>query len=108
MMNVDDALRITIDEVVGQNLHVAGQHHEIGPVLGDERVNRVFSLLFVVFGDRDDRVGSLVKIGQALVVGMIGNDQRDVASQFAALLAVKKIDQAMVVLRDENDHSRPL
>ena len=30
MMDIDDALRIAVDEIVGENLHVAGKHHEVG------------------------------------------------------------------------------
>src|ERR1700686_2745199 len=29
VVNVDDALRIAVDEVVGENLHVTGENHEI-------------------------------------------------------------------------------
>jgi len=39
VVDVDDALRIAIDEIVGQNLHVAGEHHEVGLVLGDQTLD---------------------------------------------------------------------
>src|SRR6202021_1061362 len=107
MMNVDDALRIPTDEVVRKNLHVAGEHHELWSMLGNERVNFIFGLLLIVFGDGDHSVRNLVEVRNSLVVGMVGNDQRNIAGELPALLAVKKMDQAMVVLRDEDDHARP-
>src|SRR4029077_13459314 len=51
--------------------------------------------------------GNLVEVGNRLVVGVIGNNQRNVAGQFATLVAVEQIDQAVIVLRNENDHALP-
>ena len=39
VVNIDDPLRIAVDEVVRQNLHVAREHHEIRLVLVDQRLN---------------------------------------------------------------------
>ena len=32
VVNVDDPLRKLFDEVIGKNLHVTGQHHQVDPV----------------------------------------------------------------------------
>ncbi len=108
VVNVDDALRITVDEIVGKNLHVASEDHEIGFVCFDQRVDLLFCLLLVFFCDRDDVVRDFVEVGDGLVVGVVGNDQRDVAGEFAALMTVEKIDEAVIVLRDQDDHARAM
>src|SRR5579864_5767181 len=106
MVNVDDALRITAGKVVGENLHVAGEDQKIRFVLVEQLLDTRLGLVLVVFRDLNDSVRSLVEVGDGLIVGVVGDDQRNVASQFAAAMPVEKIDQAMVVFRDENDHAR--
>jgi hypothetical protein len=54
MVDVDDALGIAVDEIVGENLHVAGEDHEIGFVGLDQEVDFRFGLVLVVFCDGDD------------------------------------------------------
>src|SRR5436309_2628109 len=54
MVDIDDALRVTVYEVVRQDLHVPRQHHKIRLVLSDQRVNARFRLLLVVLRDGYD------------------------------------------------------
>ncbi|MCU1304241.1 MAG: dehydrogenase with different specificity [Candidatus Sulfotelmatobacter sp.] len=108
MVNIDNALRIAVDEVVGENLHVAGQHHKVGMVRVDQRMDLFFRLVLIFFRDRDDSVRNSVKVGDGLVVGVIRNDQRDFAGEFAALMTIEKIDQAVIVFRNQNDHARAM
>src|SRR5580700_545383 len=68
----------------------------------------VFGLTLIVFCDGDDSVGNFVEIGDGSVVGMIGDDQRDIAGEFAGPVTVEKIDEAVVVLRNQNDHARTM
>ena len=98
MVNVDDALGIAVDEVVRKNLHVAGEDEEISFVRLDQRMNVFLGLPLILFGDGDDRVGNLVEVGDGLVVGMVRDDQWNVAGEFAALVTVEEIDEAVVVL----------
>ncbi len=105
VMNIDDALRIAIDEIVRENLHVAGEDHEIRYVLINQRLDFFFGFFFVFFTDRNYCVRDFVKVCDGLVVGMIGNDQRNVADEFAAVMAIEKINEAVIVLRDENNHA---
>ncbi len=97
MMDVDDALRIAADEIVGKNLHVTGEHQEISLAVFDQRMDLFFGLSLIFFGDGNDTVRNLVKLGNGLVVGVVGNDQRDVAGEFAALVTVEKIDETVIV-----------
>src|SRR3954447_244080 len=108
MMNVDDALRIAADEIIRQDLHVAGEHHEIRLVLVDKSMKASLSLGLVLFAHRHDLVRNLVEIRNGLSVGMVGDDQWDLAREFAALLAIQKIDEAVIILRNENHHPRAL
>ena len=78
-MDVDDPLRIPVYEVVRQDLHIASEHHEIRLMFGDERVDLSLGRALSVFRDRNYRVWNLVKVSDRLVVGVIGNDQRNVA-----------------------------
>ena len=108
MMNVDDALRIVVHELIGENLHVAGQHYEIGGVIVDQCLNSLLRVALVFFGDRHDRVGNLVEIGERLIVRVIGDDQRNIAGEFAALMAVEQIHEAVIIFRNQNDHARSM
>src|SRR5580704_3539964 len=108
MVNIDDALRILIHELIGEDLHVAGQHNEIRVVLSEQRQDFFLSGKLVVLGDRHGGIGNLIEVGNRLIVLVIGNDQRNIAGQFAVLMAVKKIHQAVIVLGDENHHLLPM
>src|SRR5262252_6937662 len=93
VMNVDNALRVSVHEIVRQNLHVARQHHEIGLVLVNQALDLAFSRLLVIFRHRNDDVGNLVKIGDGLIVRMIRDDQRNFAGELTALMAIEQIYQ---------------
>ena len=108
MVNIDNALRIVVDEIVGENLHVAGEDHEIGVVLFDQRMDLFLGLPFILLCDRDDGVWDFVEVGDRLVVRVIGDDQRDVAGKFAALVSIQEIDEAVVIFRDQDDHARAM
>jgi len=71
-------------------------------VLADQDELLLFRFTLAVFCDWHDRVGNAVEVGDALVVRMIGNDERNIASQFAVLVTVEQILKAVVVLRDKD------
>jgi hypothetical protein len=66
----------------------------------------LFGFALVVFRDWHDEVGDVVEVGNALVVRMIGDDQGNLASEFAALVAVEQVLEAVVVLGDEDREPR--
>src|ERR1700732_1224290 len=98
MMDIDDPLQIAVHEMVRKNLHVAGQDYEVRSVLRDQGLDSFLGLVLIVFGDGDDCVRDFVEIGKRLIVGVVGDDQRNVAGQFTALVPIQKIDQTMVIL----------
>ena len=53
--------------------------------------------------DRDVEERRPVEIGPALGVGMVADDERDIASEFAALMPIEQIDQ-LFLATDEIDH----
>src|SRR5258708_39542438 len=74
----------------------------------DQRMDLFFRLVLIFFRDRDDSVRNSVKVGDGLVVGVIRNDQRNVAGKFPALMTVEQIDEAVVVLRNQDDYARTM
>ena len=91
-------------ELVGEHLHVAGEHGEVDLVFTDQSDLLLLGFALVLFGDGDHEKGNLVEVGSGLVVGVIGNDQRDFALQLADFMAVEQVDQAVVVLRNHDRH----
>jgi hypothetical protein len=71
-------------------------------VFADECDLLLFRSPLIFFRDRYDEVRDAVEVGDALVIGVVGNDQRDFAAKFATLVAVEQILQAMVILRNED------
>src|ERR1700693_5152115 len=49
---------------------------------------------------RASTMRNVIKVGNCLIVGMIGEDLRDQTGKFAALMTIKQIDQAVVVVRN--------
>src|SRR5271157_822848 len=106
VVNVDDAMGIALHKLDGKNLHVAGQNHEVGLVLVHQGLDSGLGLVLVFLRDRNECVKKFVEVSYRLMVGMIGNNQRNVARQLAALLAVEQIHQAVAELRNKNNHPR--
>jgi hypothetical protein len=106
MMNVDEIRGADGgDELVREHLHVARQDDETTAMIADKCDLLQFRLPFAFFCDRDDEVGNAVEVCDTLVVRMVGNDQRNFAAEFAALVAVEKILQAVVILRNEDGNA---
>src|SRR5450755_5009416 len=71
-----------------------------GLSLVDQCLNVRLGLNLVVFRHGYDHIGNVIKVGNCLIVGMIGGDLRDQTGKFAALMTIKQIDQAVVVVRN--------
>src|SRR6476620_3965392 len=104
-MNVDDLPRVGVHEGVGKNLHVAREDNEIHLVALQHGENLLFGggFVFLVYGNEKKR--DVVKVGDALAVLVIGNGARNLRHQFPALVAIEKINQTVIVLRNENRHT---
>ena len=96
-MNVDDSIGVLLDKLIGQNLHVASQDDEVRIAFGEEFQDLLFGLRFAVFGYGDGDIGNPIEVCDGAIVFVVGNDQRDLAFQFAALMAVEQVYKAVVV-----------
>jgi hypothetical protein len=66
-----------------------------------------FRLRLVLFGYRDDDKRNFVEISKTLAFRMVADDERDVSRQFAALLAIQQVVQAVIVSGDEDGNTLP-
>ena len=95
-------------QVVGEDLHVAGEHHEVDLVLGHQPQQLGLRLRLGVAGDGDVDEGDAVPLRDRRQVGVVGDDQRDVDGQFTQTPAVEQVDQAVVELRHHQQHPAAL
>src|SRR6185369_611638 len=105
-MNVDDLLRVSLHELVREDLHVACEDNEIHLMALEHGKHLLLgrSLVVLLYGDEEKR--NVVKVGDALAVLMIGNDAGNLARQFPALVPIEQIHQTVIVFRNENRHAR--
>ena len=96
------------DEFIRKHLHVAREHNETAAVFAHECDLSLLRLALVFLGDRHDEIGDAVKIRDPLVIGVVGNDQRDLTAEFATLVPVEQVLQAVVILGNENRDSRTI
>jgi len=86
-MDIDQVLRTHgRNELVRKHLHVAGKYDETALVFADQRELLLFRFGLVLFRDRYDEVGDAIEVRDPLIVRMVGNNQRNFAMQFAALV----------------------
>jgi len=95
VVDVDDAGREARDEVLGEDLHVAGEDDEIDLLLGEqaELAGLGFGLVGGVDGDENE--GDAVEAGQGAGVFVVGEDEADVGGEFAGAVAVEEVGQAV-------------
>jgi hypothetical protein len=55
------------------------EDHEVSVVFVGQRADLLFSPALVVLCDGDDGVGDFVEVGDGLVVGVVGDDQGNIA-----------------------------
>ena len=89
MVDVDDALRILTDKLGRENLHIARQHDEIRRMLPEQTQDLLLRHPLIRARNRHHEVWNAIKVCDRLVVGMVGNDDRNFAGEFAALLPVE-------------------
>ena len=106
VMNVDAAAGQRRRETVRQDLHVARQHHQIGPAFVHQRQQPFF-----LRGLRFGRHGQVVK-GNRAEVGVaerrqvvVGNDPRNLHVQLADPLPIEQVHKAVIEFRDQNQHT---
>ena len=102
-MNVDDRDSDAGDEVTGQDLHVPGEHHELGVVAQQSQVLCLGRGLVRARGrhveERDPEGAHLA--GQ---IGVVGDDHGNGDRQFAVTLPPQQVEQAVIGLGREHRH----
>lgn len=81
MVDVDDASRKLVDELIGKNLHVTCENDEVDVVLVKQFDDLLLLFALVIFPDREtvERDAELVR--NVLQIGMVADDQRDFAGR---------------------------
>lgn len=80
-----------------EDLHVAGQHHQLDVELVDEGEQPGVGLVPGLGGDREVVEGDAVPLGQRGQVGVVGGHRHDVDGQLAGPPPVQQVEQAVVV-----------
>ena len=99
-MDVDDAIGQGIDELIGQDLHVASQHYGVD-LVGREQFQ--LAALLLGLGGRGDRQVMEFDpeaLGDSAQVFAIADDERDFHAQFSALVSGQQIVEAVIFLGD--------
>src|SRR5579862_7123304 len=108
VVNIDDLLQVVANEIRREDLHVSSQDDEVDFAFAEELDFLFFGFGFVFFGDRNHFVLDAIEIGVAFRVGMVADDERNVAREFAVALAVEQVNQAVVILGNKNGDARPM
>src|SRR6516225_7877304 len=105
MVDVDDAVRVAVNDPRRQNLHVACENNEL-----DTQVSQKFDftllLFFLDFRAHGKNVeGNAKGCDNWHEVWMVTDDGCDFSRKFLDLVAVEQIEQAVVILGDEDGDS---
>lgn len=101
VVDIDDAIRPSGADVVGEDLHVAGEDHGFDAVFLQQGKLPGFGLRFIGGGDGDDVEGDAEAFGGGAQGIVIGDDEGDVGFQFAGFVAAEEVVEAMRVLADK-------
>ena len=102
-MDVDGTAAQPPAQIVGEDLHVAGEHHQLRARRLDELHELSLLVRLGLGGHGHQEIRDLVLLGDAPHVRMIGNYGADFHAQFPDAVPVQQIFQAMVELGD-HDH----
>lgn len=104
MVDIDGSPAQPLAHLARQDLHVAGEDHQLGAGL----LNHLPHLrLLLGLGFRRDGevvVGNAVPGRQALQVRMVGDDRPDLDGQLADAVAVEQVVEAVIGLGDHDHH----
>src|ERR1035438_9039921 len=95
-------------ELRGQNLHVAGQHHQVDAGSRQQSQLRLFSRSALRGVDRYVVEFDSMETRQSLAIRVIAHDQGNHVVQFSGLVAVEEIGQTVQIPRYEDGHPRRL
>lgn len=104
VVDVDDLARHGGAQAGGQDLHVAGEHDELDPVLPDQLQDLGLLLLLRVLGHGQVVEFNPVALRQRRELGVVRHDHGHLDRQLARLLAEQQVVQAVPDLRHHDQH----
>src|SRR5664279_6511318 len=105
VMDVDAATGKEPGEIVRQDLHVTGEHDQVGVGLRDDSLDLRFLLRLGFPRNRQIVEGYRAKVSAVIgLARMIGDDADDIHPELASAPAIEQIDQAMVEFRHQQQH----
>lgn len=106
VVNVDDLVRVVVDEVFGEHLHVARQDDDID-VEGVEQFDfERFEHGLVVLAQREEFERDVVALRNVLQVGVVGDDDGDFDVPLARGVAREDVIETVLHLADKDSHAR--
>ena len=103
VVDVDNAALHGAADLVGEDLHVAGQDDELHLFGGDQVEELALRLGLRVLRDGDVEEGNAVELGNGRQVRVVANDRDHVNGQALRLLAVQEVGQAVAFARHHDD-----
>ena len=107
VVDVDDPIRPRGANVVGKNLHVAGEDDGLDLVLVEQGQLFRLGLRFVFLRDRNDVKGDAEPFCGRAQCFVVGNDEGDVCFEFPCFVAAEEVVEAMSVFADEEGQPVP-
>ena len=97
MVYIDDAVRITTDELLGEHLHITGQDDEVHPVAIEDLKLALFHFSLVVARHRDMFKRDSELLSGYRQIGMVADDDRNVDIPLPCHMACEHIVETMHV-----------
>ena len=108
VVNVDGAARQFLAQVVAQDLHVAGQHHQFGAFGFNHLISFGFCLCFGRCRDGDVVERHVVAGRQLVELAVVADDGANVQGQQTAFDAEQQVVQAMAFFADHQHRAHGL
>ncbi|MNP31432.1 hypothetical protein D3C76_1245520 [compost metagenome] len=108
MVNVDGPTRDLFAQVVGEDLHVTCEHHQISAGFVDHFHQRGFLLSLGVLGHRQVDEANAFTLGHWAQIKVVGDDGGDVHVHLAFVVAIQEIGEAVVEFADHQQHAHGL
>lgn len=98
MVDVDHLAAVLCGEIGGKDLHIAGQYNQIYIVLGQQSPDLLLLFLLLSLFDRKVIVRNAELVCDVLEIGMVADDQGNVAPQVAFVLSTQQVEETMAGL----------
>ena len=95
VVDVDDPARQGTTKIVGQHLHVSGQHHDVDVVLLDQFEEHALLRSLGLWRHREVDERYSVALHLRATVTVVGDNKRDVDRQLTGLVPVEQIDETV-------------